>query len=73
MLHAYEVVSDNHNCYIITNYCSNKTLEEYIKQKGKLSEEESLAIFRQIVEGYAVIRNNGIIHRDLKPSNILFS
>lgn len=38
-----------------------------------MSEEEGLAIFRGIVEGYAGIRNYGIVHRDLKPANILFS
>lgn len=58
---------------MVTNYCSNKTLEEYIKHRGRLVEEEALGIFKQIVEGYAVIRNYNILHRDLKPSNILFS
>lgn len=37
-----------------------------------LSEDDTLFIFRQILEAYKQIRNKGVTHRDLKPDNILF-
>jgi serine/threonine protein kinase len=31
VLHAYDIITDDNCYYVVTNYCSNKTLEDYIK------------------------------------------
>lgn len=49
VLHAYDVVADSNCCYVITNYCPNSTLEDYIRKRGRIPEDEALTIFRQIV------------------------
>lgn len=41
--------------------------------EGRLSEDESLILFRKISEGYRVCVQHGIIHRDIKPANVLMS
>lgn len=56
--------------YFITEYCQNGDLREYLLSK-KLTENEALAIFYQLIEGYKEIFRLGVIHRDLKPANIL--
>jgi serine/threonine protein kinase len=52
--------------------CDNKDLAKLIKSKGKLSEEASIGIMKQIINGLANLQKHRIIHRDLKPMNIFF-
>jgi serine/threonine protein kinase len=40
---------------LVLEYCSGRTLEDYIKRKKRLSEEEAVKILRQIINGVAVI------------------
>jgi serine/threonine protein kinase len=48
-------------------------LFSYILDKGKLQEDESVYIFRQIVSAVDYFHSQDIVHRDLKPENgILF-
>lgn len=37
-----------------------------------MPEQQALAVFKEIVDGYEHILNLKIFHRDLKPQNILF-
>jgi eukaryotic-like serine/threonine-protein kinase len=62
-------VFENKPC-IIMEFIEGQTLDKYIQQKGKLKNDELLAIFKQIVGAIAHLHQNQIIHRDIKPSNI---
>lgn len=57
--------------YFITEYCQDGDLSEYILNKKKLTEEQTLEIFFQLIEGFKELFKLGVIHRDLKPANIL--
>ncbi|CAD8211481.1 unnamed protein product [Paramecium octaurelia] len=46
------------------------TLNEYLQQKGQLSERETKLFFIQIVNSLNYLHENNILHRDLKLSNI---
>lgn len=60
--------------YIIMEYADNGTLKEVISQRKKekafFSNEELIAIYRQLANGMKEI-NSLLIHRDIKPDNIL--
>lgn len=57
--------------YIVMEFCDGPDLESYLKgKKGRLSEEESLIILRQLACGFQELQKHNIIHRDLKPANI---
>lgn len=47
------------------------SLADYIEKKGKLTEEESKVILKQILSGLKYLHISNIVHRDLKPGNIL--
>ncbi|OFI50001.1 hypothetical protein BG261_10175 [Floricoccus tropicus] len=59
--------------YIVMEYVAGKTLKEYIKEKGHLSNDEAIHFTSQILSAMQMAHDRGIIHRDLKPQNILVS
>jgi serine/threonine protein kinase len=68
-----DIVIQDHFIYLVMELLEGGTLAEYIRRHPNgLSQDDSLLIFRQILEGYRHIRTKRIIHRDLKPDNILF-
>lgn len=59
--------------YIVMEYIKGKTLKEEIKEKGKLSVDETLDYTIQIAEALAHAHKNHIVHRDIKPHNIMIT
>eukprot|EP00826_Nyctotherus_ovalis_P059545 TRINITY_DN828_c0_g1_i14.p1 TRINITY_DN828_c0_g1~~TRINITY_DN828_c0_g1_i14.p1 ORF type:complete len:490 (-),score=127.65 TRINITY_DN828_c0_g1_i14:99-1568(-) len=47
------------------------SLADYIEKHGRLTEEESKIVLRQILDGLKYLHISNIVHRDLKPGNIL--
>jgi serine/threonine protein kinase len=58
--------------YIVLEYCDGGDLEEYLKENAtKLSINDIIDMFRQIIDGFRYLRKQKIIHRDVKAENIL--
>ncbi|WHY74376.1 Stk1 family PASTA domain-containing Ser/Thr kinase [Fictibacillus enclensis] len=67
----FDVGEENNVYFIVMEYVKGKTLKQYIREKGRLSVEESIQIIKQIASGMVAAHEHGIIHRDIKPHNIL--
>ena len=65
----------SNNIYLFLDYCNGGNLRSYFKTKvdKKLSEEEAVDFFKQMINGYMNLYKQNIIHRDLKPENIMLS
>jgi serine/threonine protein kinase len=70
ILKCYELLESGNNYYMILFYCNGGSLEDIIKRKGRLTEEESLFILKQILNGFAELNKRNIMHRDIKTANI---
>ena len=57
--------------YITMEYVQGESLKKYIKKEGRLSEDKTIFIAKQICRGLSEAHELGVIHRDLKPSNIM--
>jgi len=57
--------------YIVMQYISGETLEEYIKKNSPVLPEVALHISIQILDALSFVHSKNIIHRDIKPSNIM--
>lgn len=56
--------------FMVMEYLEGDELSNRIRQKGKLTAEETYKIAYQILEGLKAAHGAGIIHRDLKPDNV---
>ncbi|KAA0031448.1 mitogen-activated protein kinase kinase kinase A-like [Cucumis melo var. makuwa] len=52
-------------------YAAGGTLDDLIKQKEKLPENEVKDYLRMILKGLSCVHSKGFVHVDLKPNNIL--
>ena len=66
-------LEDNKNVYILTDLCRNKTLEELIQRRIKLTEFEVQYYIIQLIMALNYLKNKKIIHRDLQLSNIFLA
>ncbi|MCH2207346.1 MAG: serine/threonine protein kinase [Lentisphaerales bacterium] len=62
---------DDGICYIATEYIEGQTLDEFVKQKGKLTESETVMLCFQLLQIIEHIYSRGYLYRDLKPQNIM--
>lgn len=61
--------------YYITNYFNGAVLSDYVSRNGKIGEQESIRIFRNILDGLNHLhsQNPSLCHNDIDPSNIMLS
>ena len=71
----YNYYEDNDNIYIIMEYLTGGTLQNFIDEhkKEKITENEARIIITQILKALNYLHYScDICHRDIKPENILF-
>lgn len=73
VIKLYSVGYDQGYFYIAMELVGGGNLEQRIRREGKISEEDSLRIGREVAEGLRAAQQMGLIHRDVKPANILFT
>ena len=63
---------DDNNVYIILELCKNKSLFDYLLNRGgRLTEIEVKCFIFQLLQGLNCLHKKRVIHRDLKPNNLL--
>ncbi len=68
---VFEVFDENNTTYYVMEYVEGGSLDEYIKSKGRLTEEEALRCTLEIADALSYMHMNMMIHLDLKPKNIM--
>jgi serine/threonine protein kinase len=66
------MLKTSNNFYFIYEFCNGGTLDALINKEGKLGEEKSLLIFKQLLDAFKILNKYNIMHRDMKPDNIFF-
>lgn len=59
--------------FIVMEKLPGRSLEEEIEARGRLDEETTRSILRQLAAALEQAHRNGIVHRDVKPSNIVMA
>ncbi len=65
---------ENGMAYIVMEYLSGPTLQEYEKEhKGKISEKQAEILLEPVINALAYIHSIGIVHCDISPDNLIFN
>ncbi len=57
--------------FITMEYVDGQDLHAIIREKGKFTQAQVIAIMRQVCQALEAAHHVGVVHRDLKPQNIL--
>jgi len=71
IIKLYDIRKTTNNIYLMIEYCNEGDLMQYLKKRGKLTEEETIEFLVQILNGFKTLVKNNIMHRDFKLANIL--
>ncbi|KAG8798524.1 hypothetical protein FRC17_007402, partial [Serendipita sp. 399] len=71
VLSLYDVWETSTDLYLILEYVPNGELFDYLVARGRLSVQEALHYFQQIIFAVDYCHSFNIAHRDLKPENLL--
>lgn len=68
-IRAFE--ENNGNPFLVMDYIEGQTLDDYLAEKGRLTEDEALRILKPIAAALDYAHGQGVIHRDVKPANVM--
>ena len=63
----YGMFDDEDNIYLVEELMIHGHLFTQMKQKKRLSEEETALVIRELCDGVDYMHRMSVIHRDLKP------
>lgn len=58
---------------MVMEYCEGIALDELIRRRGPLPEDQVRGIAGQVAAALACVHRHGVCHRDVKPANIIVS
>ncbi|MCB9469253.1 MAG: protein kinase [Candidatus Obscuribacterales bacterium] len=68
----FGLIKDAHSTpFLIMDYLEGRTLDEVLKEEGKLNLTRAVELFSASCDALAHTHEMGIVHRDIKPSNLL--
>jgi serine/threonine-protein kinase len=69
-VYDYGETADDRRPYLVTEILRGQTLQEYVREHGKLSLEATIDLGQQILSGLGAAHEVGLVHRDVKPANL---
>jgi tetratricopeptide (TPR) repeat protein/predicted Ser/Thr protein kinase len=71
VIRIFDIGESNGTEFITMEFVEGTDLKKLIKERGKFTSSESIAIIKQVCAALDAAHSEGIVHRDLKPQNIM--
>src|SRR5579859_2683206 len=68
---VFDIGEANGVPFISMEYVDGEDLSTLLRRIGRLPQDKSIEIARQLCAGIAVAHDHGVLHRDLKPANVM--
>jgi serine/threonine protein kinase len=70
IVRVWDAFSENDTAYMVMELLEGQTLEERIRERGKLNHREVLDLALHLLDALGEVHAAGMLHRDIKPDNI---
>ena len=57
--------------FLVLDYIDGQTLDDYLAEKGKLTEDETVKLLKPVAAALDYAHAQGVVHRDVKPGNVM--
>ena len=57
--------------FLVMDYIDGQTLDDYLAERGKLTEDETVKLLKPIAAALDYAHTQGVVHRDVKPGNVM--
>lgn len=71
IIKLYDLKKTQNNIYLILEYCNEGDLNNYLKTRKYITEDEAVEYLLQIINAFKTLVKSKIMHRDFKLANIL--
>lgn len=68
-----DIFEENDTVYFSMEYLHGEKLEDFIKQRPTLDENEGLQIINALGQTLEAVHRHGVLHRDVKPTNVIMT
>jgi serine/threonine-protein kinase len=68
---VYDQGTDSGRPFLVMEYVPGATLRQVLRDRGRLSAAESLAVMDRVLAALSAAHSAGLVHRDVKPENVL--
>jgi len=66
-----DLIDEQDTVAFVMEFVEGETLKEYIDRKRKLTDEEIVSVFSQMLDAVGYVHSQKLVHRDIKPSNFM--
>lgn len=73
IINVMEVFEANGTVYYAMQYIEGGSLDDRIKQLGRLSEAETITLTLKLADALSALHARGMLHLDIKPSNVMLT
>ncbi|XP_065188383.1 myosin light chain kinase A-like [Sycon ciliatum] len=73
IIRLHEVFESDTKVYLVLDLVRGGELFDRIVDCGFYSEQETVAVIRQVLTAVEYLHRNNVLHRDLKPENLLYA
>ncbi|MDX1519659.1 MAG: serine/threonine-protein kinase, partial [Gammaproteobacteria bacterium] len=70
LVRVFNVFEMNNTAYMVMNYELGKSLQQILKTRKSLNENEITKILFPLMDGLEIMHAKGFVHRDIKPGNV---